>query len=134
MRILMGVVAGIVVAFACVFVVEMVSHSLYPPPAGLDMTNPADQARLMEAMPGAAKAMVLAAWFFGALAGAWVANRIAGRSLAGWIVALLVVAAGVATMVMIPHPPAMWAGGILLPLLAAWIADRMGARRGAVAA
>jgi hypothetical protein len=134
MRILMGVVAGVLVAFGCVFLVEMIGHSLYPPPAGLDMSNPADQARVMEAMPAAAKAMVLGAWFLGALAGAWVANRIAGRGLAGWIVALLVIAAGVATMVMIPHPAWMWAGGILLPLLGAWIAERMDTGRTAGAA
>jgi len=134
MRMAMGIIAGIVVAFLCVFVVEMIGHSLYPPPAGLDMTNPADQARVMEAMPVAAKAMVLAAWFLGALAGAWTANRIAGRSLAGWVVALLVIAAGVVTMVMIPHPIGMWAGGILLPLIAAWIAQRLsGSRTNAVA-
>ena len=131
MRLAMGVIAGVVVAFLCVFGVEMIGHSLYPPPAGLDLHNPADQARVMEAMPSAAKAMVLAAWFVGALAGAWTANRIAGRSLAGWIVALLVIAAGIATMVMIPHPAWMWAGGVLLPLLAAWIADRMAPRSGA---
>ncbi len=129
MRIVMGVVAGVVVAFLCVFAVEYVGHGLYPPPPGLDASNPADQARLMDAMPAAAKAMVLLAWFVGALAGAWTANRIAGRSLAGWIVALLVIAAGIATMVMIPHPAWMWAGGILLPLIAGWIADRLSARR-----
>ncbi|HEX8224110.1 MAG TPA: hypothetical protein VF605_09865 [Allosphingosinicella sp.] len=134
MRLAMGIVAGIVVAFLCVFAVEWVGHSLYPPPAGLDATNPADQARLMEAMPAAAKAIVLGAWFVAALAGAWTANRIAGRSLAGWIVALLVVATGIATMVMIPHPAWMWAGGIALPLAGAWIADRMAARRPAAAA
>jgi hypothetical protein len=134
MRIVMGVVAGVVVAFLCIFAVEWIGHSLYPPPAGLDIHNPADQARLMEAMPAAAKAMVLVAWFVGALAGAWVANRIAGRSLAGWILALLVIAGGIATMVMIPHPVWMWAGGIALPLLAGWIADRMAPRRGAEAA
>jgi hypothetical protein len=133
MRILKGIVAGIVVAFLCVFAVEWIGHSLYPTPAGLDMSEPADQARLMDAMPAAAKALVLLAWFAGALAGAWTANRIAGRSVAGWVVALLVIAAGVATMLMIPHPAWMWAGGILLPLLAGWIADRT-ARRGAAAA
>jgi uncharacterized membrane protein len=134
MRLAMGIVAGIVVAFLCVFAVEMIGHSLYPPPAGLDMSNPADQARVMHAMPAAAKAFVLLAWFVGALAGAWTANRIAGRSLAGWVVALVAIAAGVATMLMIPHPAWMWAGGIGLPLLAGWIADRMatGRRAGAV--
>lgn len=134
MRMVMGVVAGIVVAFLCVFAVEFVGHGLYPPPAGLDPGNPADQSRLMAEMPAAAKALVLIAWFVGALAGAWTANRIAGRGLAGWIVALLVIAAGIATMVMIPHSAWMWAGGIALPLAAAWIADRMSARRPAGAA
>jgi len=134
MRMLLGIVAGIVVAFLCVFAVEWIGHGLYPPPAGLDVGNPAGQARLMDAMPTAAKAMVLLAWFAGALAGAWTANRIAGRGLAGWVVALLVIAAGIATMLMIPHPAWMWAGGIALPLLAAWIADRMSARRPAGAA
>ena len=133
MRIALGVVAGIVVAFLCVFAVEFVGHGLYPPPEGLDARNPADQARLMAAMPAAAKALVLAGWFLGALAGAWTANRIAGRGLAGWIVAVLVIAAGVATMLMFPHPAWMWAGGIALPLVAAWIAGRMGGRRGATA-
>ena len=131
MRKVIGIIAGVVVAFLCVFAVEAVGHSLVPPPPGLDINDPA---RLMEAMPVAAKAMVLAAWFVGALAGAWTANRIAGPGVAGWIVALLVIAAGVATMLMIPHPAWMWAGGILLPLLAAWIALRLGGPRGAEAA
>ena len=133
MRMALGVVAGLVVAFLCVFAVEYVGHAIYPPPAGLDVRNPADQARLMEAMPATAKALVLAAWFVGAFLGAWTANRIAGRSLAGWIVALLVVCAGIATMVMIPHPAWMWAGGLALPLLAGWIADRMARGRPAAA-
>jgi len=134
MRMALGIVAGLIVAFLCVFGVELVGHALYPPPAGLDMSKPADQARLMESMPAAAKALVLAAWFVGALLGAWAANRIAGRNLAGWVVALLVICAGIATMVMIPHPAWMWAGGIALPLLAGWIADRVAGRRGAGAA
>lgn len=129
MRMALGIVAGIVVAFVCVLGVEMVGHGLYPPPAGLDIHDPADQARLMDAMPAAAKALVLAGWFVGALLGAWTAIRIAGRSIAGWAVALLAIAAGIATMLMIPHPAWMWAGGILLPLLAGWIADRLAGRR-----
>jgi len=134
MRMLIGVIAGVVVALLCVGAVEMIGHSLYPPPAGLDIKDRADQARLMEAMPAAAKAFVLLGWFAGALAGAWAANRIARRSIAGWAVALLVIAAGVATMLMIPHPAWMWAGGIALPLLAGWIASRAAGRRFAAAA
>ena len=125
MRILLGVLAGAVLAGLCVYAVEMLGHSLFPLPAGLDPTDPADQKTLMAVMPAAAKAMVLLGWFIGALLGALAANRIARRALAGWIVALLVVVAGVATMIMIPHPAWMWAGGILLPLAAGWLARRL---------
>ena len=34
MKIVLGVVAGLVVAFLCVMGIEAVGHSLYPPPAG----------------------------------------------------------------------------------------------------
>ena len=127
MRILLGVLAGAILAGLCVYVVELVGHSLFPLPPGLDPKDPADLPAVMAAMPAAAKAMVLLGWFVGALLGAWAANRIARRALAGWIVALLVVAAGVATMAMIPHPAWMWAGGILLPPAAAWLAQRLAA-------
>ena len=124
MRLILGIVAGLVVAFACVAGVETIGHGLYPPPPGFDLTNPRDVDRLMSVMPPAALAFVLAAWFVGALAGGLVANLIARRALAGWIIALLVIAAGVATMVMIPHPGWMWAAGIALPLVAGFVASR----------
>ena len=125
MRILLGVLVGAVLAGLCVFAVEAAGHMIFPLPPGLDPRNPDDQARLMAVMPPAALAFVLLAWFLGALAGAWAANRIAGRALAGWIVAGLLMAAAVATMIMIPHPAWMWAGGLLLPLAGAWLAQRL---------
>ena len=102
MRMILGILAGMVVAFACVAGIETLGHIMYPPPPGFDLTNPRDVDRLMSMMPAAALGFVLAAWFVGALAGALVANLIARRALAGWIIAMLVIAAAVATMVMIP--------------------------------
>jgi len=125
MKIVLGVVAGCVVAIACIFGIEAIGHMVFPPPAGTDLTDPAQLARLMEIMPTAALAFVLAAWFLGTLTGAWVADRVAKRALAGWIVALLVIAGGVYTMMTIPHPAWMWAAGIGLPLVAAWLAQRL---------
>ena len=133
MRILLGILAGAVLAGLCVFAVEAIGHLIFHVPPGIDPRNPADYQRLMDSMSAGAKAMVLVGWFLGALLGGLAANVIARRALAGWIVALLVVAAGVATMMMIPHPAWMWAGGIALPLLAAWIADRISAGRPAAA-
>ena len=129
MRIILGIVAGIVVAFVCVFGVETIGYGVYPPPPGLDANNPRDLERLIAVMPTGALIFVVAAWFAGALAGAVTANLIARTAVAGWIVAVLVIAAGVATMVMIPHPAWMWAAGIALPLAAALIAARIGVTR-----
>ena len=125
MKIVLGVVAGCVVAIACIFGIEAAGHMVFPPPAGTDLSDPAQMARLMEIVPPAALAFVLAAWFLGTLAGAWVADAVAKRALAGWIVALLVIAGGIYTMMTIPHPAWMWAAGIGLPLVAAWLAQRL---------
>ena len=124
MRIVLGIVAGLVVAVGCVFVIELIGHSVFPPPPGTDLSNPADVARLMSVIPTAALAFVIAGWFIGSLAGAWVAIAIAKRALAGWVVALLVVCGGVWSMIVIPHPAWMWAVGIALPLVAGWLAQR----------
>ena len=125
MRIVAGIVIGAVVAILCVAGIESVGHLVFPPPPGTDLTDPAQVARIMENVPAAALAFVAAAWFIGALAGAWVANLVARRALAGWIVILLVLAAGVYTMMTIPHPAWMWAMGIALPLIAGWLAQRL---------
>jgi hypothetical protein len=125
MKIVLGVVAGIGVAFLCVLAVETIGHLAFPPPPGTDLSDPAQVARIMENVPAAALAFVAAAWFIGALAGSWVANLVAKRALAGWIVVALVLAGGVLTMTAIPHPAWMWAMGIALPLIAGWLARKL---------
>ena len=125
MRMILGIVAGVAVAMLCVFGVELVGHGLYPPPEGIDASNPADLERMMASLPIGALAFVTVAWFVGALLGGLTANAIARRALAGWIVALLIIGAGVWTMLMIPHPVWMWAAGIGLPLIAGWLAQRL---------
>ena len=125
MKIVLGVVAGFVVAFLCVAGIETVGHLAFPPPPGTDLSDPAQLARLIETLPMGAFAFVVAAWFIGSLAGAWVANLVAKRALAGWIVAVLVIAGAVYTMMAIPHPAWMWAMAIALPLIAGWLAQRL---------
>jgi MFS family permease len=125
MKLFLGGAAGLVVAFLCVWLIEAIGHSVFPLPAGTDIADPADKARIMASMPVAAKSVVILAWFVAALVGGWVGDRIAGRGLPGWIVAVLLVGAGIATMIAIPHPAWMWAAGIILPLIAAAIAQRL---------
>ena len=73
---IVGVIAGLVVAMLVVMAAEGAGHAMFPPPEGLDITRPEDQARLMELIPLGAKIAVVVAWFLGALAGA--ATALAG--------------------------------------------------------
>lgn len=125
MRIVAGIVVGAILAMACVFAVEWVGTMIYPPPLGIDYNNPADLDRPMTLVTPAQMAIVAFGWFLGALLGAWTANAIARRAIAGWAVALLVVALCVFNLMSLPHPAWMWGSGILLPLLAGWLAQRL---------
>lgn len=125
MRVVLGILVGVVVAIVCVFAIEFVGHMVYPPPAGLDLSDPEGAARLIAGLPAGAFAFVLAAWFLGALVGAFTANRIGRSAVAGWVVVLVVICGGIYSMLAIPHPAWMWAAGIVLPLAAAWIAQRL---------
>ena len=126
MRIVLGVIAGVVVGFLCIWGIEQLGHLVYPPPPGTDFNDPEQAAQYMATAPTAALALVAAGWFVGALVGAWVACAVAKRALAGWIVALLVLAACIVILTLLPgHPGWMWAAGILLPLIGGWLAQRL---------
>lgn len=126
MRIVLGVIAGAVVGLLSIWGIYQLIHMAYPPPLGTDLNDPEEAARYMASAPAAALALVAAGWFIGALVGAWVACAVAKRALAGWIVALLVLAACVVVLTQIQgHPGWMWAAGILLPLIGGWLAQRL---------
>ncbi len=124
-RMILGIVAGVVVGGLVVFVVEGAGHAMFPPPAGTDLSDPEAMKTLIASLPAGAIVMVLLGWFLGALAGAVTAKAIAKRDLAAWIVGCLFIALTASNFIYIPHPAWMMAAGVALPLLAAWIATRL---------
>lgn len=124
-RKLLAIIAGVVVGGIVVALSEAAGHSIYPPPADINLKDPADLQRLMEVMPVQAKILVVLAWFLGAFAGAWTAIRISGMSQTGWIVGLVFAVLSIMTVMSIPHPIWMTACAILLPFAAAWLAIRI---------
>ena len=124
-----AVFGGLLVAVLTVAVVEMAGHMMFPPPPGLDASDPVEQARLIESIPKAALAFVVGAWFLGSLAGTCVAILIGGRILPAWTVALTIAALGLWTTQMFPHPPGMVAAALVLPLIAVLVAKHLMAAR-----
>jgi hypothetical protein len=100
-RTLLGVVAGMALAFALVVAVEFFSSVVHPFPADFDGNIPAHVRRY----PGWVLAVAGLMWGAAAAAATWVASRIGGR-LAGAVVTLLLAAALAFNLSMLPY--VMW--------------------------
>jgi hypothetical protein len=125
LRTILGIVAGVVLAFVVIMALEMVSFVAFPPPAGLDPADPEDVKRIAAAAPMAAKVWVVFCWFAGALAGGWLARRLSRTGWAGWVIAGLIAVGGIANVLMIPHPLWMQIAAVAAPLLGGWIVTRL---------
>lgn len=125
MRTAAGAVLGIIVGGAVVFAVETIGHSMYPPPDGIDLSDPEAVKSLIASLPVAALVMVLVGWLVGSFAGAWAARRVGQSDVAAWIVAGAFIAFTAFNFVMIPHPLWMMAIGVLIPLATAWLVTRL---------
>ena len=122
-RTILGVLAGLVVAWLVMTLCEFGSLALHRPPPGLDLRNPEALALHIAAAPASAMLLVLIGWVLGAFLGGWVAARIARhRRAAALVIGALVVLGVVANNMMIPHPLWMTIAGVLLPIPAAWLA------------
>ena len=129
LRTILGIVAGVVVAFVVLMGLEMAGHAAMPPPAGLDPADPEDLKQMVASASTAAKAWVVFAWFAAAVAGGWLARRLSRASWAGWVIAGLIVVGGIANIMMIPHPLWMQIAAVAAPLLGGWLVTRLPAGR-----
>ncbi len=118
--------SGIIVAFACIIIVELVSNALYPLPADFDQT-PEQICLHVASFPAWVLAFVVFAWGLIGCFSCWVARRI-GNVVSATMLGVLLVAAVGLNLSMLPY--AMWFKiviAIVMPsacLLGAWIAAR----------
>lgn len=116
LRSIIATAVGIFVAFALILLAQYAGGEVSP-----EAYDPATGEILIPA--GATVALVIG-WFAGAFAGGWVAMRVSGRAGPGWIVAGAVIGAGIYRAVTLADAGWMMALGVLVPLAAAWAAQR----------
>ena len=126
-RIILGILAGVVIAGALVFAVELIVNVIAPPPADFDMSDPVDVRERVGGLPMVAFALVLFAWVLGTAVGSWAAVRIGQRPVAwpGLVVGAVILCGTIYNIMTIPHP--IWFVGI--SLLAIPIVSWLGASR-----
>jgi hypothetical protein len=125
MRRVLGMVLGVILALAVIWAFELVAQSLYPMPESWQTANRAEVAAILDGVPLAEKLIVVCGWFAGAFCGAWLVLRICDWRAAGWIVTVLLIAAGIANLVAIPHPLWMQVATFLAPMLGGLAASRL---------
>jgi hypothetical protein len=113
LRIILGIVAGLLAVFITVGMIEYVGHLLFPVRSDGN------------AIPPAVQVLVLAAYFLAALIGGWIAASVSGRSWTAWAVALVVVAGAIGSMFMVPHPQWMQVAAVLAPLFGGLVAAHL---------
>jgi hypothetical protein len=72
--------------------------------------------------------IVLTGWLIATFAATWLAARIAGTPIPGYIVGALLLCAGIANAFMIPQPVWFSIASIVIYVGATWVGARAGAR------
>jgi len=116
-------VAGVLVAIGLVMVIEMIGHSVYPPPPDLDLADIDAMRAYVATLPIGALLFVGGSWFIGTLGGTLTACRIgtARRMTFAMIVGGVMLAAVAFNLATIPHP--LWFAilGVAGVIFAAWL-------------
>lgn len=122
-----AVMVGVIVGIVVVTLVEGISSKLYPPPADLVASDIDALRQHISTLPRAAFFIVLAAHAIGTLAAGFVCAAVSKNQL-WWgpiFVGAILLAGGIANLVMIPHPiwfaivdvavylPAAYLGGVI---------------------
>lgn len=132
-NIIAGVV-GVVVALAIIALNEKLGQMVFPPPEGIDFSDPEIVQPYLASLPAWALLQVMAGWVIGVFVGIMVATTIslASPAIFALVIGGLILAATVANLIIIPHP--MWFNVTSLAAIAlsAWfaktIADKNPAR------
>jgi hypothetical protein len=128
-----GIIAGILAAFATIWLLELVHHSLYPIPKSVSFNDTASLGEFTRTLVLPSQLFIAAGWLIGSAVGGAVAALIARRDSAILIVAGLVALAGLGNVLWLPHPLLLQIGSVVAPALGALIAralvrGRLGAR------
>lgn len=130
MNTLIGVMAGLVIAMAVIAGVEMLGHTLYPPPVDMDKNDLESVRQTLREAPNIVFVFPLFAWGLGAFIGGFLAHQVSKKPMAAWIVAGVVLVMSAVNLVMLPHPIWVAPSAVALIALAGWLSGVLGKRGG----
>lgn len=75
-----SILSGVFVASLIIFAIESLSHSIYPPPPGLDMHDKVNIEQFLINSPAASKWLIILAWFLGSLVGTFTTKKLSRQN------------------------------------------------------
>jgi len=126
LRLVLGVIIGAVIGVALVSLGDYLNHLFFPPPPGLQVTNPAAIRAWMAEAPVTSLLALPVTWTIAAFSAAFAGAKIGARVWAGWIAGGLIFAATCLNLAMIPHPLWMLIAALVFVSLAAWFGAKLG--------
>ena len=120
---IIAVVLAVLLAGVVIAAVQLLNTQIFPLPPGVDFNDREAMSRAVSSMPTGGFVLLLLSYTLGALAGGWLAARMAPRRplLHAMIVGVLLLAAGVMNFVSIPHPLWVTVLGLLIFLPMSWL-------------
>ena len=127
LRDILGGIAGIVIAVLIEFLADMLSHTVYPPPAEFDSSDMEAMRLLIAEAPLGALLIVMFGPIIGTFIGAVVGGRVGTAKT--WVypavVGSLMFAATVSNLIAIPHPMWFAIASLVGILLSGWLAFKV---------
>ena len=124
LRSVLGALIGIATAVATVMLMEFLSHSIYPPPSGIEILDTEAMNAHLAAAPVGALAIVLAGYLMATFDGVLVACLI-GRAqplFYALAIGVLMLAATASNLLMLRHPTWFSVSAIVGIVVSAWLA------------
>jgi hypothetical protein len=99
---------GILIAVGIVWLNERLGHMVYPPPEGIDFSNPDVVRPYLASLPAWALLQLMAGWMIAVFVGIVVASAIGRAKPLIYAIAIggIIFAATLSNLIIIPHP--MW--------------------------
>jgi hypothetical protein len=130
-RNIVAVLLGVMLATVVILVLEMVGKRVYPLPDGVDPNDQEALAKALPNMPTGAFLFLLLTYAAGSFVGGFLAARVARRAPVrqALIVGAVLMALGLANLLMLPGQPAwFWAASLLVYLPTAYLGSRLAPR------
>jgi hypothetical protein len=126
-RAILAIVAGCLLSVLVVAGVDFLAHQIYPPPAGLDVRDPAAMRVIIAEMPVGAFIVMVSGWILAAGLGAWLATKLSrtDKTWPGGAVGGLTLAATGINLFTIAHPVWVVIVALIGIPLATWVGIRL---------